>query len=162
MIRSRKWSILPLCLLLIVLITGISSAKPPVDRLPDQSHPALQAELEEVKAKLEACEEASKLTILNPRPSRPPIIAVPISPRLPGLDGMTIAVVANYNNTMPPIAIALSQIPGVRVLYISDLPVAPGQTPRPVELPAPIINMPLAQFETTPSVADAAILGNGF
>jgi hypothetical protein len=40
--------------------------------------------------------------------------------------------------------------------------VAAGQSPRPVQLNAPIVNMSLRNFEADPKVADAIVFGNGF
>jgi hypothetical protein len=106
---------------------------------------------------------SEQISILNPRPSRPPITAQPIAPRLSSIEEKTIAVIANYNNTMAPIAEELVKtIPNIKVIFISDLPVAPGQSPRPFDLEPPISNMSLEDFEKDPQVADAAILGNGF
>jgi len=158
-------------------MASISLAAPPIEKLPDQSMPALKAKLAECQSNLAQCQgnwaecEADlaeclahpQFTILNPRPSRPPIIAVPPTARLSSLENKTIAVVANYNSTMAPIAKALlGAAPGIKVIFISDLPVAAGQTPRPINLDPPIINMSLKDFEANPNQADAVITGNGF
>ena len=103
------------------------------------------------------------LKVMNPRPSRAPIDAVALAPRLNSLEGKTVAVIANYNESMPPIArTLLDAAPGIKVIYISDLVVAAGQSPRPIELEQPITNMFFRDFEANPSVADALVFGNGF
>jgi hypothetical protein len=112
-----------------------------------------------------ATEEMSgKYTILNPRPNKAPIDVVPLAARLSSLEGKTVAIVANYNDTMPAIAREMTKVaPGVKVLWISDLPVTVGQSPRPADLnEAGITNMSLADFEKNPKQADAIIVGNGF
>ena len=102
--------------------------------------------------------------LINPRPSKPPITAIALAPRLPDLTGKTIGVIANYDPAMAPIAEALPKtVKGAKVLFISDLPVAAGQSPRPIKLDAPgVTNMTLADFEKNPKMADAIIVGNGF
>jgi len=108
--------------------------------------------------------ETQEFKIMNPRPSKPPIMASALAPRLSNLTGKTIAVVANYDAAMAPIAQALPKaIDGVKVLFISDLLVAKGQTPHPIKLEAPgVTNISLKDFEKDPKVADAVIVGNGF
>ena len=107
--------------------------------------------------------ELGLLRVVNPRPSRAPIDAVGLAPRLSTLEGKTVAVIANYNNTMPPIARALLDVvKNGTVIFISDMEVAAGQSPRPVELEAPIVNMSLRDFEANPAIADAIVFGNGF
>lgn len=102
-------------------------------------------------------------TILNPRPSKLPIVAQPIALRLTDLDGKTIAVISNGNINMKPLAEKLLEIlPNVKIIFISDMPIAVGQTPHPIELGSPIINMNLADFEKDPQIADAVIVGHGF
>jgi hypothetical protein len=109
-------------------------------------------------------EVPAEYSIMNPRPSRPPIMASALAPRLSSLAGKTIAVVANYNGTMAPIAEALPKVAsGVKVLFISDMEVARGQSPRPITLDAPgVTNMSLKDFEKDPKIANAVITGNGF
>ena len=176
--KRKNYFLFAGCLLLVVFIASISLADPPLGKLPDQAAPALKAQIEALKANLAQCqaimaqcnadltqcEEAPpQFTILNPRPSRPPIIAVPLTPRLSNLENKTIAVVANYNPTMAPLAKALlGAAPGIKVIFISDLPVAAGQSPRPINLDPPIQNMSLKDFELNPKQADAVIVGNGF
>lgn len=106
----------------------------------------------------------AEFKIMNPRPSKPPIMANALSPRLSSLAGKTIAVVANYDAAMAPIAKALPKMAdGVKVLFISDLLVAKGQTPHPIKLDAPgVTNLLLKDFEKNPKAADAVIVGNGF
>jgi len=180
--KGKKYSLLAGCLLLAVMITSISlantdhrgksydshhwKAKPSSHwHIWERAYRALLAQVEDLQAKLTQCKEAPpEFTILNPRPSRPPIIAVPPTARLDSLVGKSIAVVANYNPTMAPLAEALLDVVGVegKVYFISDLPVAAGQSPRPITLADPIINMSLSDFEKDPHVADAIIVGNGF
>ena len=107
---------------------------------------------------------AAEFKIINPRPSRPPITVKALSPRLSSLAGKTVAVVANYDPAMAPIAAALPKVAGgARVLFISNLLVAEGQTPHPMKLDAPsVTNVSLKDFEKNPKVADAIIVGNGF
>jgi hypothetical protein len=107
---------------------------------------------------------ATEFKIINPRPSKPPIMAIALSPRLSSLAGKTIAVVANYDEAMAPIAAALPKAAkDVKVLFISDLLVAAGQTPHPIKLDAPgVTNVSLKDFEKNPKVADAVVVGNGF
>jgi len=106
----------------------------------------------------------AEFKIINPRPSKPPIMAIALSPRLSNLAGKTIAVVANYDPAMAPIAAALPKVAnGLKVLFISDLLVAAGQTPHPIKLDAPgVTNVSLKDFEKNPKAADAIIVGNGF
>ena len=175
--KRKNYFLFAGCLLLVVFIASISLADPPLGKLPDQAAPALKANLAQCQgnwaqcaadlaqcdADLAQCQAHPQFTILNPRPSRPPIIAVPLTPRLSSLENKTIAVVANYNPTMAPLAKALlGAAPGIKVIFISDLPVAAGQSPRPIELDPPIINMSLKNFELNPKQADAVIVGNGF
>ena len=102
-------------------------------------------------------------SVVNPRPSRAAIDAKALAPRLESFEGKTIAVIANYNGTMAPIAKALlDTAEDITVIFISDLEVARGQSPRPIELDAPIVNMALRDYEADPSVADALVFGNGF
>jgi hypothetical protein len=64
---------------------------------------------------------------------------------------------------MPAIAEELlNTAKDIKVIFVSDLPVARGQSPRPTTLDDPIINMALADFEADPTVADALVFGNGF
>jgi hypothetical protein len=105
-----------------------------------------------------------KFRLINPRPSKPPIMAIALAPRLASLEGKTIAVVANYDAAMAPIAAELPKtVKGAKVLFISDLLVAAGQTPHPIKLDAPgVTNLALKDFEKNPKAADAIIVGNGF
>ncbi|MCL2669400.1 MAG: hypothetical protein FWE89_01830 [Syntrophaceae bacterium] len=102
--------------------------------------------------------------IMNPRPSKPPITAIALAPRLPDLVGKTIAVVANYDPAMPPIAAALPKaVNGAKVLFVPELPVAEGQSTHPAKLDAPgVTNVVFKDFEKNPKMADAIIVGNGF
>ncbi len=101
--------------------------------------------------------------ITEPRPVRAPITAQRLADRLDTLEGKTIAVIANYNGSMPAIAEELlNTAKDIKVIFVSDLPVARGQSPRPTTLDDPIINMALADFEADPTVADALVFGNGF
>jgi len=102
--------------------------------------------------------------IINPRPSKPPINAIALSPRLASLEGKTIAVVANYDEAMAPLAAQVAKtVKGSKVLFISDLIVAVGQTTHPIKLDAPgVTNMSFADFDKNPKQADAIIVGNGF
>jgi hypothetical protein len=107
---------------------------------------------------------SAKYTILNPRPNKAPITAMPLAARSSSLEGKTIAIVANYNEAMPAIAKEMTKVaPGLKVIWISDLPVTVGQYPRPADLNEPgIENMSLAAFEKNPKQADAVIVGTGF
>lgn len=111
-------------------------------------------------------------TILNPRASKAPIIAQSLAPRLPNLDGKTIAIVASSASltladpeVRPYGERTLLRLVGeeiaktasnVKVLYI---------TPENIELDAPLINtthITLEEFNEDPTVADAVIVGHGF
>jgi len=108
-------------------------------------------------------EKPGLLKVVNPRPSRAPIDAVGLSVRLDTLEGKTIAVIANYDSTMPAIArYMVANIPNIKIIYISDMEVAAGQSPRPIELEPPIQNMSLRNFEADPTIADGIVFGNGF
>jgi hypothetical protein len=101
-----------------------------------------------------------KFSVLNPRGDRPPITAVPPTARLSSLQGKTLAIVGNYNPTVAPLATAFAQA-GYTVIFVSDLPVAAGQSPRPITLPG-VMNMSLVDFEKNPMQADAIIVAHGF
>ena len=181
---KRKRYLLPAgCLLFILAMASVLLAAPPVEQLPDQSMPAMKAALAQCNSGLGQCNNGlnqcnaalgqcdadlaqwqahPRFTVLNPRASRPPITAVPPSPRLSSLQGKIIAIVGNYNGTMAALATAFAQA-GYTVLFISDLPVAAGQSPRPIQPNVPgLTNMFLADFEKNPMVANAIIVGNGF
>ena len=105
--------------------------------------------------------------VVNPRPSRAPINATGLSTRLPAdLSGKTIAVVANYDNSMAAIARALlAAVPAIgKIIYVSDMEVAAGQSPRPIEMEKPFVNMALRDFEAPANLdtVDGIIVGNGF
>ena len=164
------------CLLFMLFMASVSLAAPPVAQLPDQSMPAMKAalgqcntglgqcnaDLAQCDADLAAWQAHPRFSVLNPRADRPPIIAVPPTPRLSSLQGKTIAIVGNYNPTVEPLAKAFAQA-GYTVLFISDLPVAAGQSPRPIQPNVPgLTNMFLADFEKNPMVANAIIVAHGF
>ena len=146
----------------------------PKGKIPDHSMPAMKFALRQCNDDLAQCNDDlaqcdadlaesqahPQFSVLNPRGDRPDIVAVSPSPRLSSLTGMTIAVVANYNPTMAPLATAFATA-GNTVIFVSDLPVAQGQSPRPITLPG-VTNMYLADFENDPTQADAIIVGNGF
>ena len=172
--KRTKYLLSAGCLLLVVLMASISLAAPPVEKLPDQSMPAMKAalgqcntalgqcdaDLAQCDADLTAWQAHPRFSVLNPRADRPPIIAVPPTPRLSSLQGKTIAIVGNYNPTVAPLATAFAQA-GYTVIFVSDLPVAAGQSPRPINLPG-VMNMLLADFEKNPMQANAIIVAHGF
>ena len=158
---ERKFLCTGLCLLtvaafLCATIGAAGAAATPAKSAAPAAKPAA------VQAKSAAA--TAQFTIINPRPSKPPIMAIALSPRLPNLAGKTIAVIANYDAAMAPIAAELPKaVKDAKVLFISDLLVAAGQTPHPIKLEAPgVTNMLLKDFEKNPKVADAIIVGNGF
>ena len=143
---KRVTSVLPVCIIAsLFCITGIAVAA-------DKNSSTAGDEMK------------GQFTILNPRPNKAPIDVVPLAGRLSNLENKTIAIVANYNNSMPAIAREMTKVaPGVKVLWISDLPVTAGQNPRPADLKeSGITNMSLSDFEKNPKQADAIIVGNGF
>jgi hypothetical protein len=162
------------CLWLVVLAASISLAAPPIEQLPDHSMPAMKATLDQYNTALSQCNAGlaqcnanlaesqahPRFSVLNPRGDRPPITAFPPRARLSSLQGKTIAIVGNYNPTVAPLATAFAQ-GGYNVIFVSDLPVAVGQSPRPITLPG-VTNMLLADFEKNPMVASAIIVAHGF
>ena len=181
--KRRKYLLWAGSLLFILLMASVSVAAPPVEQLPDQSMPAMKAALAQCNSALGQCNSwltqcdaelaqcdadlaqwmaHPKFSVLNPRGDRPPITAVPPTARLSTLTGKTIAIVGNYNPTVVPLATAFAQA-GYTVIFVSDLPVAAGQSPRPIQLNEPgITNMFLADFEKNPMVANAIIVAHGF
>ena len=146
------------CLLALVMITGVFAGcqqpPAPVVTNPPASAPPTTPPPPEAEP---------IFSVVNPRPSRAAIDAKALAPRLDSLEGKTVAVIANYNGTMAPLAQALlDTADDITVIFISDLEVARGQSPRPIELDAPIVNMSLRDYEADPSVADALVFGNGF
>ncbi len=180
--KRKKYLLPTLCFLFMLFMVSLSLAAPPVAQLPDQSMPAMKAALDQCNTALGQCngglgqcnadlaqcdadlaawQAHPRFSVLNPRGDRPPITAVPPTARLASLQGKTIAVVGNYNGTVAPLATAFAQA-GYTVIFVSDLPVAAGQSPRPINLPPPIINMSLVDFEKNPMVANAIIVTHGF
>jgi hypothetical protein len=108
-------------------------------------------------------EVPAQFNLVNPRPSRPPIMAVALAPRLSSLEGKTIAIVSNKIRDMDEIAAALPKVAsGVKVLWVSDYWTAAGQTPEYRELNVPgVTNMHLKDFDKNPKMAAAVIVGNG-
>jgi hypothetical protein len=179
--KRRKYLLSASCLLLFVLLASVSPAAPPVEQLPDQSMPAMKAALAQCNNALGQCrgglnqcntalgqcnadlaewQAHPRFSVLNPRGDRPPITAVPPTARLSSLQGKTLAIVGNYNPTVAPLATAFAQA-GYTVIFVSDLPVAAGQSPRPITLPG-VMNMSLVDFEKNPMQADAIIVAHGF
>ena len=181
--KRKRYLLSAGCLLFILLTASVSMAAPPVAQLPDQSMPAMKAALAQCNSGLAQCNTGltqcnaalgqcnadlaewqahPRFSVLNPRADRPPIIAVPPTPRLSSLQGKTIAIVGNYNPTVEPLAKAFAQA-GYTVIFVSDLPVAAGQSPRPIQPNVPgLTNMFLADFEKNPMVANAIIVAHGF
>ncbi len=172
--KRQKYLPLAGCFLLFALMIPYAFAAPPVAQLPDQSMPAVKAALEQCNRGLTQCTTSlnqcstelndwkahPRFSVLNPRGDRPPITAVPPRGRLSTLQGKTIAIVGNYNPTVAPLATAFSNA-GYTVIFVSDLPVAVGQSPRPITLPG-VTNMSLAEFESNPTRANAIIVAHGF
>ena len=181
--KRKKYLLSAGCLLFILFMASVSLAAPPVEQLPDQSMPAMKAALAQCNSGLAQCKTGlnqcntalgqcnadlaewqahPRFSVLNPRGDRPPITAVPPTARLSTLTGKTIAIVGNYNPTVVPLATAFAQA-GYTVIFVSDLPVAAGQSPRPIQLNEPgITNMFLADFEKNPMVANDIIVAHGF
>jgi len=179
--KRKKYLLSAGCLLFILFMASVSLAAPPVEQLPDQSMPAMKAALAQCNSGLAQCKTGlnqcntalgqcnadlaewqahPRFSVLNPRGDRPPITAVPPTARLSSLQGKTIAIVGNYNPTVPPLATAFKQA-GYTVIFVSDLPVAAGQSPRPIDLPG-VVNMSLVDFEKNPMQASAIIVAHGF
>jgi hypothetical protein len=158
---ERKFLCTGLCLLTVAafLCGTVGTAVPAATPAKSATAPA-----KSVAAPAKPAAAPAQFKIINPRPSKPPIMAIALSPRLPNLAGKTIAVIANYDPAMAPIAGELPKvIKDAKVLFISDLLVAAGQTPHSIQLEAPgVTNMLLKDFEKNPKVADAIIVGNGF
>ncbi len=181
--KIQRHTVSVACLLfLLLMMASVTLAAPPVEQLPPQSMPAMRDALSQCDAGLARCNNGlaqcntslnqcntdlndwkahPRFSVLNPRGDRPPITAVAPTARLASLTpGMTIAIVANYDGTMARLATAFFDA-GYKVIFVSDLPVAPGQSPRPIQL-AGVTNMSLVDFEKNPKQASAIIVGNGF
>ena len=76
--------------------------------------------------------------VLNPIPSRSPIIATPLAPRIDDWSGKTILVLANYNGTTGTIAARIRALVGddVRLLWAGNMTVINGQTTNPSSPPS--------------------------
>ena len=100
--------------------------------------PITRSELAWSLERLYARQNGKAIWVLNPIPSRSPIIATPLAPRITDWSGKTILVLGNYNGNTGTIAARLRALVGddVRLLWAGNMTVINGQTTSPSSPPS--------------------------
>ena len=116
-------------------------------------------------------EDPRNIWVLNPVPSRTPVEAVPLAPRVQGgWEGKTVAVLANYNSETATIVAEVEKLlpAGANLVWIGDMTVITGQTVNPSKPPSDKWNIMRYAQEFQPALRegklkpDAIISGTGF
>jgi hypothetical protein len=116
-------------------------------------------------------EDSGNIWVLNPVPSRAPVEAVPLAPRVQGgWEGKTFAVLANYNSHTPTIAAEVEKLlpASASLVWVGDMTVITGQTVNPGKPPSGRWTIMRYTQEFQPALRegslkpDAIICGTGF
>jgi hypothetical protein len=116
-------------------------------------------------------EDPRNIWVLNPVPSRAPVEAVPLAPRVNGgWEGKTFVVLANYNSHTPVIAAEVEKLlpASANLVWVGDMTVITGQTVNPSKPPSGKWTIMRYAQEFQPALRegrlkpDAIISGAGF
>ena len=116
-------------------------------------------------------EDPKNIWVLNPVPTRTPVEAVPLAPRVHGgWEGKTLAVLANYNTNTATIVAEVEKLlsTNTNLVWIGDMTVITGQTVNPSKPPSEKWNIMRYTQEFQPALRegrlkpDAIISGAGF
>jgi hypothetical protein len=113
--------------------------------------------------------DSSYIWVLNPLPTRSPIEAVGLAPRVTDGEGKTVGFLANYNGSTTTIGAEFEKrLPeSTNLIWVGDMTVISGQTVNPSSRPsARWTTMTYANFRTALAngtvKADAMLVGTGF